>query len=238
MEAKLHPALYLIPVTVGDEPPETVLPARVFEVVKQLDYFIVENERSARRFLRKAGVMREFQEVKFFILNKHTPPESLASFIHPLKNGAPVGLLSEAGVPCVADPGNEVVKLCHQNGVRIVPLTGPSSILLALMASGFNGQNFAFHGYLPIQLPALKSKLKSFEEAVFKENQTQIFIETPYRNNKLLEIIAANCHPELLLCIAVELTGQNEMVKTKAIKSWKNKLPDLHKKPAVFLLYK
>jgi 16S rRNA (cytidine1402-2'-O)-methyltransferase len=238
MEAMLYPALYLIPVTIGDEALETVLPASVFEVAKQLDYFIVENERSARRFLRKAGVLRDFQEVKFFILNKHTPPESLASFLQPLLNGTPVGLLSEAGVPCVADPGNEIVKLCHQNNIRIVPLTGPSSVLLALMASGFNGQNFAFHGYLPIQLPALKSKLKSFEEAIFKENQTQIFIETPYRNNKLLEIITASCHPEILLCIAVELTGKNEMVKTKSIKHWRNKLPDLHKKPAVFLLYK
>lgn len=234
----LDPALYLIPVTIGDEPPEMVLPARVFEVVKKLDYFIVENERTARRFLRKAGVSRAFQEVKFFVLNKHTPAESLSSFTEPLLKGTPVGLLSEAGVPCVADPGNEIVKICHQKDIRIVPLTGPSSILLALMASGFNGQNFAFHGYLPIELPKLKAKLKSFEEAVFKESQTQIFIETPYRNNKLLEIITANCHPEMLLCIAAELTGQNEAVKTKSVKSWKSKLPDLHKKPTVFLLYK
>jgi 16S rRNA (cytidine1402-2'-O)-methyltransferase len=238
MDELLQPALYLIPVTIGNELPEMTLPARVFEVVKNLDHFIVENQRTARRFLRKAGVNREFQEVTFFTLNKHTPLESFAEFIQPIHNGNPVGLLSEAGAPCIADPGNEIVKICHQKNIKVVPLTGPSSILLALMASGFNGQNFAFHGYLPIELQKLRSKIKALETAVFQENQTQIFIETPYRNNKLLDFLVRNCRTEISLCIAAEIAGQTEMIVTKPIRNWKNSLPDLHKRPAVFLIYK
>ncbi len=231
-------ALYLIPVTLGDTPPELVLPAEVFSIIAELDEFIVENVRSARRFLRKAGYTRDFDQVKFHILNKHTASHSVPTFIQSVKNRKPVGLLSEAGVPCIADPGAEVVKYCHEASVRVIPLTGPSSIILALMASGFNGQNFVFHGYLPIDNSELKKSIREIEAAVFQRNQTQIFIETPYRNNRMLEFLTAHCNPKLKLCVAVELTTIGEKIITDSIKGWKGKKPDLHKKPAVFLIYR
>lgn len=231
-------ALYLIPVTLGDTPPELVLPAEVFSIIAELDEFIVENARSARRFLRKAGYTRDFDQVKFHILDKHTASHSVPTFIQSVKNGKPVGLLSEAGVPCIADPGAEVVKYCHEASVRVVPLTGPSSIILALMASGFNGQNFVFHGYLPIENSELKKTIREIEAAVFQRNQTQVFIETPYRNNRMLEFLTAHCNPQMKLCVAVELTTEREKIITDSIKGWKGKKPDLHKKPAVFLIYR
>lgn len=234
----LKNALYLIPVTLGDEDPAAVLPVSVYQVITELDEFIVENERTARRFLRKVGYKRNFDDVKFHLLNKHTQPEELAPFIESIKNKKAVGLLSEAGVPCIADPGAVVVQLCHQHSLRVIPLTGPSSLLLALMASGFNGQHFTFHGYLPIQKPELRQKLRELEANIYQKEQTQIFIETPYRNDKLLESITSNCQPHTQLCIAVDLTLDTEWIATHAISWWRQHTPTLHKRPAVFLLYK
>ncbi|NCA85588.1 MAG: SAM-dependent methyltransferase [Clostridia bacterium] len=234
----LKNALYLIPVTLGDEDPAAVLPVSVFQVITELDEFIVENERTARRFLRKVGYKRNFDDVKFHLLNKHTQSEELAPFIESIKNKKAVGLLSEAGVPCIADPGAVVVQLCHQHSLRVIPLTGPSSLLLALMASGFNGQHFTFHGYLPIQKPELRQKLRELEANIYQKEQTQIFIETPYRNDKLLESITSNCQPHTQLCIAVDLTLDTEWIATHAISWWRQHTPTLHKRPAVFLLYK
>ena len=234
----LKNALYLIPVTLGDIQPELVLPSQVFSVIRDLDEFIVENLRSARRFLRKAGYQKEFEEVKFHILNKHTAYGSAPSFVDMIKQGKPVGLLSEAGVPCVADPGAEVVKYCHEASIPVVPLSGPSSIILALMASGFNGQNFTFHGYLPIDNSALKKQIKKLEDAVFQQEQTQIFIETPYRNNRLLKSLISNCNPKIKLCVASEITTEDETIITASIGDWKKMQSDFHKKPAVFLLYR
>jgi 16S rRNA (cytidine1402-2'-O)-methyltransferase len=234
----LKNALYLIPVTLGEDDPAAVMPISVFQVIAGLDEFIVENERTARRFLRKAGYTRNFDEVKFHLLNKHTQPEELASFIESIKNRKAVGLLSEAGVPCIADPGALVVKMCHQHSLQVVPLTGPSSLLLALMASGFNGQHFTFHGYLPIQKSELRQKLRELEANVYQKDQTQIFIETPYRNDKLAESIISSCQPQTQLCIAADLTLDSEWIATHTISWWRHHIPNLHKRPAVFLLYK
>lgn len=231
-------ALYLIPVTLGDVPPEMVLPVQVFTVINSLDEFIVENVRSARRFLRKAGFDKDFDAVTFHMLNKHTAEGEAANFVKSVKEGKSVGLLSEAGVPCLADPGAEVVKYCHTASIKVIPLTGPSSLILALMASGFNGQNFAFHGYLPIETTALKSMIRELENAVFQKNQTQIFIETPYRNNRLLKYLISACKPGIQLCVAAELTTNNEKVISAPVSEWKKMKVDFHKKPAVFLLYR
>ncbi len=238
MVTMLANALYLIPVTLGDTPPEMVLPSQVFSVIKELDEFIVENIRSARRFLRRAGYQKDFEQVNFHLLNKHTAYEAAATFVAPIKHGKPIGLLSEAGVPCIADPGAEIVKYCHEASIQVVPLTGPSSIILALMASGFNGQNFAFHGYLPIDISALKKQIKLLETAVFQQGQTQIFIETPYRNNRLLKTLTSVCSAKIKLCIASEITTVEEKITTASMGEWKNMQPDIHKKPAVFLLYR
>lgn len=234
----LENALYLIPVTLGDTAPETVLPAQVFGVISELDEFIVENARSARRFLRRAGYDKDFDTVKFHILNKHTTAEMASGFIGAVKKGKPVGLLSEAGVPCIADPGAFIVAQCHFAGVRVIPLTGPSSIILALMGSGFNGQNFAFHGYLPIDNSQLKSAIRELETAIFQKDQTQIFIETPYRNHRMLNYLTSHCNPKLKLCVAAELTTENELIMSRPVKQWKDIKIDIHKKPAVFLLFK
>lgn len=234
----MQPALYLIPVTLGDTPPQEVLPDRVFETIAMLDAFVVENIRSARRFLRKAGYRRDFSEVTFFEMGKHSHLNELLPAISEALKTKPVGLLSEAGTPCIADPGQVVVSYCHQIKIPVVPLVGPSSILLALMASGFNGQNFAFHGYLPIEKPKLRQKIKQMEAAVFDDDQTQVFIETPYRNNRLLEALLSGASQQLMLCIATELTTGKEKITTRSISDWKSNTPDLNKQPAVFLLYK
>ncbi len=236
----LKPALYLIPVTLDDKtPPTDVLPAGVLEVMYQLDEFIVENARTARRFLRRAGYIRDFDAVTLHVLDKHTAITEAATYLQPLREGKPVGLLSEAGTPCIADPGADIARLCQEQRIEVVPLTGPSSILLALMASGFNGQSFAFHGYLPINKVELKKKLKELETLIFNRQQTQIFIETPYRNNQLVETILSTCSPQASLCIAAELTTPRAFIRTRPMAEWKkHPLPDLHKKPTVFLLYK
>lgn len=234
----IYPSLYLIPVTLGDTPPKDVLPESVFRAMEMLDEFIVENIRSARRFLRKAGYQKDFATVVFHEMGKHSDINMLLSELTDVLKTKPVGLLSEAGTPCIADPGAVVVSYCHQLKIPVVPLVGPSSILLALMASGFNGQNFAFHGYLPIEKPKLKQKIRQMEAAVFNDDQTQVFIETPYRNNRLLESLLSGASHRLMLCIATELTTAGEKITTRSISQWKTNTPDLNKQPAVFLLYK
>lgn len=231
-------ALYLIPVTLGDTTIEKVLPAYNKAVIQGIRHFIVEDIRSARRFLKKVDSSIDIDALTFYPLNKHTPMEAVASYLQPLQKGDPMGVISEAGCPAVADPGADVVAIAQQKGLKVVPLVGPSSILLSVMGSGFNGQSFAFNGYLPIEPPERAKKLKLLEQRVYTEHQTQLFIETPYRNNKMLEDILHNCRPQTKLCIAANVTCEDEYICTRTIKEWKGKLPDLNKIPCIFLLYK
>lgn len=233
-----NPALYLIPVTLSDTPVERVIPSFNTTVVSGLKYFIVENVRSARRFLRKCNPDIDIDSLTFYELNKHTDPNQIAGYLQPMKLGESMGVISEAGCPAVADPGADVVAIAQQQGYKVVPLVGPSSILMAIMASGFNGQSFAFHGYLPIDADERVKRLKQLEARAYNEDQTQFFIETPYRNLKLAEDILQHCKPQTLLCIAMNISCEDESIVTKTVKAWKGKLPDMHKKPTVFLIYR
>ena len=228
--------LYLIPATLGETDLNSVLPLGNLHIINDLKYFIVENLRSARRFLKQVNREINIDELTFFELNEHTDLLDLQPFIKPLLDGNNMGLISEAGCPCAADPGAVVVAEAHKKGIKVVPLVGPSSILLSLMASGFNGQNFAFNGYLPIEKKTRIHKLKALENRVLSENQTQIFIETPYRNNQLMQDIIENLKPQTKLCIACELTTANEFVKTCKLSDWQKNKIDLNKKPAIFLI--
>ncbi len=228
--------LYLIPTPLGDTGFETGLPAYNLQIIKEIDTFIVEELRTARRFLRKAGYTRDFESVTFYLLNEHTPDNEASHMLEKALAGKAVGLLSEAGLPCVADPGNIIVRLAHRKGIRVIPLTGPSSIMLALMSSGLNGQNFVFHGYLPVKPDERIKALRELEHAAALGNQTQIFIETPYRNVAMLESIIKTCHPSMLLCIAADLTLETEWIRSMPVHEWKKENPQLHKRPAVFLL--
>lgn len=230
--------LYLIPSTLGDTRPEDVLPEKTLRIIRSLNSFIVEEIRSARRFLRKAGFAGNFDETGLLIYNEHTRKEELSSFLSPMINGTDTGLLSEAGTPCIADPGAEIVDIARDAGIRIVPLAGPNSILLALMASGFNGQNFTFHGYLPIDRKERQNKIRDLERAALERDQTQIFIETPYRNKAIFEALINCCKPVSRLCIAMDLTLESESIRVHTIKEWRIKNEQLPKKPAVFLLYR
>ena len=228
--------LYLIPTPLGKAPNARIFPELNAKIIQTLEYFVVENLRSARRFLRSTGYTRDFDEVQLFELDKHKPNSLIDQFIEPLLNNQDMGLLSEAGVPGVADPGSEIVRLAHQNNIKVVPLIGPSSLLLALMASGLNGQQFAFLGYLPIKSQQRKKAIQSLEKRSRIENQSQLFIETPYRNMSLLNEILNTCQSGTLLCIAADITLESEFIQTKTIKEWKVKVPDIHKKPAIFIL--
>jgi 16S rRNA (cytidine1402-2'-O)-methyltransferase len=228
--------LFLIPTFLTDQIGADSMPSINILIIAELNYFIVENIRSARRFLRSVGYKKDFSKVIFYELNEHTEPTEVANFIKPLLSGDNMGLISEAGTPCIADPGAEIVLLAHQNDIRIVPLTGPNSILLALMASGLNGQQFAFHGYLPIEKNERNKYIRNIEKDSLTNGRTQIFIETPYRNNQLFEALLNNCNPGLKLCVASQINSDEEFIKTLTIKEWKKQVPDLHKKPAVFLI--
>lgn len=230
--------LYLIPSYLHPESEVSVIPSGNIEIIRKIDFFVVENKRTARRMLRKMGFAGDFDEKKFAELNKHTDPVQIPDMLMPALKGNDIGLLSEAGPPCIADPGSIVVSYAHSKGIKVVPLTGPSSILLALMASGMNGQNFVFHGYLPIDNKARSQKIREIEQLSKQSDQTQVFIETPFRNNQLLEALLRNCNEGTLLCIACDITHpSSEMILTKPIRFWKNHKPDLHKKPVVFLIY-
>jgi len=230
--------LYLIPTTLGETTLDRILPDYNHEIVRRLKHFIVEDVRTARRFIKKVDKEINIDELSFYILNQHTKPEEIAKFLIPLKNGQDIGIVSEAGCPAIADPGADVVALAQSKGYQVVPLIGPSSILLALMASGFNGQSFAFNGYLPVQPADRVKALKRLENKVFSEHQSQIFIETPYRNMKMVEDILKTCQPNSKLCIAADITLESEFIKTKTIQDWKGKVPDLNKRPTIFIIYK
>jgi 16S rRNA (cytidine1402-2'-O)-methyltransferase len=230
--------LYLIPVPLGENGGHTI-PAYVIERLHQLDTFIAERARTARRFIRTTNPPRPINEMVFFEISKHTSPEERVQFLQEAANGKDIGLLSEAGCPGVADPGAHVVQAAHEQGIDVVPFVGPSSILLGLMASGLNGQNFCFHGYLPHKKPELMRELKFLEQRVFKHRQTQIFIETPYRNMQLVEAAINALSPDMLFCIAADLTLSTEYIRTLTISEWRKlKIPDLHKRPAIFLIGK
>jgi len=232
----MQPTLYLIPTTLGDIFIENVIPAFVSQIINTIDDYIVENEKSAKHYLKKLGIAKPLQEIKLYPLNQHTKIEEMQSYLNPLLSGKNMGMISEAGCPCIADPGAEIVRIAQQKKTKVVPLVGPSSIILALMASGLNGQNFAFNGYLPIEKSEKIKKIKSLESLSRQTNQTQIFIETPYRNEKFLQDILTSCNENTMLCIAADITLPSEFICTKTIREWKNNIPDLNKKPTIFLI--
>ena len=227
--------LYLIPTTLGDAPVAEILPGIVSEVISRLTYFIVENEKSARRFIKLVCPDKKQSELVIFQLDKHDKSAYLEEFVSPLLQGKDLGLLSEAGLPAIADPGSLVVALAHKKNIAVKPLTGPSSLMLALMASGMNGQKFSFEGYLPKENTALKRQIKFLEKRSSLENRAIICIETPYRNNKLLENFLKFLHPDTRLCITADLTLATEFIKTLPVKQWQKQKPDLHKRPTVFV---
>ncbi len=229
--------LYLIPTPLADVSPALVMPEEALFQLRQLKFLIVEQIRTARRLLKKIDQKIDIDSITFFELNKFTDPARILSFLQPLLNGNDAGLISEAGSPCVADPGALGVKAAHELTLRVKPLSGPSSINQALMGSGFNGQSFCFHGYPPIQPEERQKFLKTLEKESMQKNQTQVFIETPFRNTQLLDALVKTCQPATLLCIASNLSGPDEVIQTKSIASWDKKRPDIHKKPTVFILY-
>lgn len=235
---ELTPALYLIPVELSGGPLDSVLPAGNLRIVRQLRHFVVENLRSARRFLRRWDREFPIDECEFHELNTHTNRAGVSSWLEPLRNGVPMGLMSDAGCPAVADPGADIVAIAQREGLRVVPLVGPSSILMSLMASGFNGQGFAFNGYLPVDVPARAARIAELERMAHRTGQTQIFIETPYRNNRMVRTLAESLRPDTLLCVAADITDpEREEIVTRPAKSWRNAKYDYDKRPAIFLIH-
>lgn len=230
--------LYLIPTTLGENEPLEVMPLSVKKVIEEVDYFIVENEKSARRFIKKITPKKPQPSLKIMMLDKYAEEVETRKYLDVCKEGFSVGLLSEAGVPAIADPGASIVKLAHEKNIQVVPLVGPSSILMAMMASGMNGQNFAFNGYLPIDKSDRKRAIKELERLSKDKGQSQIFIETPYRNEKMLTDLKATLTPTTQLCIAADISLSSEYIKTLSIKEWKSAKPDLHKRPAIFIIHK
>ncbi|WP_341214823.1 SAM-dependent methyltransferase [uncultured Wocania sp.] len=230
--------LYLIPTTLGDNAPLEVLPISVKKVVEEVNTYIVENEKTARRFIKKISSGKSQATLKMFHLNKFTDLSELPEFLEPCINGVNVGLLSEAGCPGVADPGADIVKLAHQKNIKVIPLVGPSSILMAMMSSGMNGQNFTFNGYLPIDKDERKKEIKRLERLSFEHNQSQIFIETPYRNNKMIEDLSNLLENNTDVCVACDITLPSEFIKTQTANKWKKNMVDLHKRPTIFIIHK
>ncbi len=232
------PAVYLFPVPMGDGAVADVLPARNVELLKTIRYFVVENIRSARRFLRSASRDIVIDQLHFTELSEHTRPSEVAAMLAPMADGHSIGVISEAGCPAVADPGADLVAVAQRRGLKVVPLVGPSSILLSLMGSGFNGQSFAFLGYLPIEAGARANALKEIERRVRRDGQTQIFIETPYRNNRLLSELVRTLPADMLLCVASDITGPRESIVTLPVAKWRSRQYDYSKIPTIFLVYK
>lgn len=235
--------LYLIPCTLSNPGettvvPEDVLPQSIKRAIDFIDYYIVENEKTARRFIKSIHPDKKQPSLIISTLNKHTQVEEYLEMIKPMLNGSNMGLMSESGCPGVADPGAVIVKLAHEKGIQVIPLVGPSSILLAVMASGMNGQSFAFNGYLPIDKNEKKVSIKNLERLSFEKNQSQLFIETPYRNNKILEDILQALQPNTHLCIACDITLPTEFIKTKTVKEWQKNKVDLHNRPCIFIIHK
>ena len=234
----MESALYLIPVTLGETEISKVLPDN-HDIIVNIKVFVVENIRSARRFLKKVEKSIDIDELTFYELNRHTDRKIIGQYLEALKNGKPMGIISEAGCPAIADPGADLVAIAQERGYKVVPLVGPSSILMSVMGSGFNGQSFAFNGYLPVEVPQRIKALKKLENKVWNEDQTQLFIETPYRNAKMIETILNNLKPNTKVCIAAGITCQEEYIKTKTVAQWKKeKIPELGKIPAIFVIGK
>lgn len=235
----METALYLIPVTLGETEINQVLPSYNHEIIVGIKYFIVENIRSARRFLKKVEKSIDIDELTFFELNRHTDRKIISEYLDPLLQGNSVGIISEAGCPAIADPGADVVAIAQAKRIKVIPLVGPSSIIMSVMASGFNGQSFAFNGYLPVEVPQRIKALKKLENKVYNEDQTQLFIETPYRNLKMIETILNTLRPQTKLCIASGITCAEEYIKTLTVEQWKKeKIPEIGKIPTIFLIYK
>lgn len=230
--------LYLIPTTLGDNEPLEVMPYSVKKRIELIDHFIVENEKSARKFIKKITPKKSQPSLKMMKLDKYSKEMETRTYLDVCEQGISVGLLSEAGVPAVADPGASIVKLAHEKGIKVIPMVGPSSILLALMASGMNGQNFAFNGYLPIESSDRKKAIKNLEKLSKEKNQSQIFIETPYRNDKVFKDLQSTLHPRTMLCIASDITLPSEYIKTLSVSDWKKQSVDLHKRPSIFIIQK
>ncbi|HUW25352.1 MAG TPA: SAM-dependent methyltransferase [Gallionella sp.] len=229
--------LYLIPCTLGDTPAAQVLPQHVIDIARKLKHFVVEHPKSARQFLSALKPEQPIQSLHFATLDEHSAPGDLAELLAPLLAGKDVGIISEAGCPGIADPGADLVSLAHRHGIRVEPLVGPSSILLALMASGLNGQRFTFHGYLPIPEAERNKAIVALEAESARRQQTQLFIETPYRNEKLFSALLSHCRPHTLLCIASDITLPCEQIRTHSIAQWKSQhMPQLNKHPSLFLL--
>ncbi|MBN1950660.1 MAG: SAM-dependent methyltransferase [Bacteroidales bacterium] len=229
--------LYLIPTLIGETEVEQVIPAHICTLINSIRTYIVENERTARRMLLRMGMETAVDDVQFLLLNKYTPASAIPEYLDKLQDGD-VGLLSEAGVPAIADPGSNIVQMAHAKNLEVVPLVGPSSILLAMMASGMNGQNFAFVGYLPVKGNDRAQRIRQLENRSLIENQSQIFIEAPYRNNQLLKDLLTYCSATTRVCVACNLTAEDGWVKTLTVQQWKKKLPELHKIPTIFVLHK
>ncbi|MBP3606983.1 MAG: SAM-dependent methyltransferase [Treponema sp.] len=236
----MNPALYLIPVTLGETPNSFVLPDYNFEVIKKIRHFIVESRKSAVRFLISCDKNFPIDDCSFFELSEHTDKnQDLSKILLPLENGNDMGIISDAGCPCIGDPGSRAVEIAHKKNLPVVPLVGPNSMIMALMASGFNGQNFAFNGYLPIKNGERENKIRQLENKVYKEDQSQLFIEAPYRNDKMLDAILKSCRQDTKLCIAAGITTEQQFICTKTIQQWKKtKKPELNRIPAIFILYK
>jgi len=230
--------LYLFPVHLSDSPLENVLPEYNRQLLLPIRQFIVEDVRTARRFLKASDKGFDIDACTFHTLNKHTTPEQISSYLNALKEGQDMGLLSEAGCPAIADPGADIVRIAQEKEYKVVPLVGPSSILLALMGSGFNGQRFAFEGYLPVEKEDRLKAIRRLETRSYNEDMTQIFIETPYRNEKMLEDLLAALRPQTRICVAFDLTGPEESIRTKTAANWKKSPVELTKKPCIFLIYK
>ncbi len=229
--------LYLLPVPLADNALEASIPACVAPLAARLRHFIVESEKISRRYLKRLDRSINIDALEFHLLNEHTAASATNHYLQAALDGHDIGLMSDAGCAAIADPGALVVAQAHRSGIQVVPVTGPSSILLTLMGSGFNGQCFAFQGYLPVDKNARKHRLLELEAESRRRNMTQLFIETPYRNNQLLETLLQSCHPDTRLCIGVDLTGESESIVSQKIKAWKLAVPDLHKRPAVFALF-
>jgi 16S rRNA (cytidine1402-2'-O)-methyltransferase len=230
--------LYLIPNSLGNDRLSETIPSSVFGLVNQIDDYIVENIQTAAKFLKLAGIKKPLKELRFYVLNVNSMEKDISGYLNEAEAGKNTGLISEAGVPCIADPGAAIVKLAHQKGIQIVPLSGPSSIIMAVMASGFNGQNFAFNGYLPIDKIKRRSKLKELEKKVNFENQTQVFIEAPHRNDKLLAEMLESLDDETMISAASELTMPNEKIVTAKVREMKHLSFSFGKVPVIFLIGK
>ncbi|MGV4459986.1 SAM-dependent methyltransferase [Ornithobacterium rhinotracheale] len=231
-----QPCLYLIPTLLGEDTQAQAIPPYNLHIIEELWYFCVENEKSARRFIKSVAPEKKQADLKIEILNKNTSAQETPSLLKPMQEGNSMGILSEAGMPGIADPGALLVQAAHRAGFRVVPLVGPSSIFLALASSGFNGQTFTFHGYLPIDKRERRSAIKQVEQESMRKKSAEIFIETPYRNNKMLEDLISTLNPNTQLCVACDITLPTEMIFSGSVKEWRQKKADLHKRPAIFII--